>query len=62
MPPPVPPRSWRCFTPKIAANLSMLFTEVPFLERFEAAAAEGLEDRPPQPQDTSVDSLQGCPW
>jgi hydroxypyruvate isomerase len=39
----------------------MLFTDVPFLERIEAAAAEGLEDRPPQPQDTSVDSLQGCP-
>jgi hydroxypyruvate isomerase len=47
--------------PKFAANLSVLFTEVPFLELFEAAAAEGLEDRPPEPQDTSVDSLQGCP-
>jgi len=29
--------------PRFAANLSMLFTEVPFLERFEAAAAAGFE-------------------
>lgn len=28
--------------PKFAANLSMLFTELPFLERFEAAAAAGF--------------------
>ncbi|WP_372697322.1 2-oxo-tetronate isomerase [Arthrobacter sp. JSM 101049] len=28
--------------PKFAANLSMLFTEIPFPERFEAAAAEGF--------------------
>src|SRR5688572_8669560 len=28
--------------PKIAANLSMLFTEYPFLERFERAAAAGF--------------------
>ncbi len=28
--------------PKFAANLSMLFTELPFLERFEAAAQEGF--------------------
>lgn len=28
--------------PKFAANLSMLFTEVPFLERFAAAAAAGF--------------------
>ena len=28
--------------PKLAANLSWLFTEVPFLERFEAAAAAGF--------------------
>ncbi|CAI0768989.1 HPr family phosphocarrier protein [Serratia proteamaculans] len=28
--------------PKFAANLSMMFTELPFLERFEAAAAEGF--------------------
>ena len=28
--------------PKLAANLSWLFTEVPFLERFEAAAAGGF--------------------
>ncbi len=26
--------------PKFAANLSMMFNELPFLERFEAAAAE----------------------
>jgi len=29
--------------PKIAANLSMLFTEYPFLERFDRAAAAGLD-------------------
>lgn len=29
--------------PKFAANLSMLFTERPFLDRFEAAAAAGFE-------------------
>ena len=29
--------------PKFAANLSMLYTELPFLDRFEAAAADGFE-------------------
>lgn len=29
--------------PKFAANLSMMFTEVPFLERFEAAAKAGFK-------------------
>ncbi|MCW2573808.1 MAG: hyi, partial [Frankiales bacterium] len=28
--------------PRFAANLSMLFTELPFLERFEAAKAAGF--------------------
>ena len=28
--------------PKFAANLSMMFTEVPFLDRFEAAANAGF--------------------
>ena len=28
--------------PKLAANLSLLFTELPFLDRFEAAAAAGF--------------------
>ena len=28
--------------PKFAANLSMMYTEVPFLERFEAAARDGF--------------------
>ncbi len=28
--------------PKFAANLSMMFTEVPFLDRFAAAAAQGF--------------------
>jgi hydroxypyruvate isomerase len=28
--------------PKFAANLSMLFTELPFLDRFEAAASAGF--------------------
>lgn len=30
--------------PRFAANLSLLFTEVPFLERFQAAAGTGLFD------------------
>ncbi|NLU18316.1 MAG: HPr family phosphocarrier protein [Serratia liquefaciens] len=29
--------------PKFAANLSMMFNELPFLERFEAAAAQGFK-------------------
>ena len=29
--------------PKFAANLSMLFTQPPFLDRFEAAASAGFE-------------------
>ncbi len=29
--------------PKFSANLSMLFTELPFLDRFEAAAAAGFD-------------------
>ncbi len=29
--------------PRFAANLSMLFTEYPFLERFDRAAASGFE-------------------
>ena len=29
--------------PRFAANLSMLFTEYPFLERFDRAAAAGFE-------------------
>ena len=29
--------------PRFAANLTMLFTELPFLDRFEAAAAAGFE-------------------
>ena len=29
--------------PRFAANLSMLFTEVPFLDRFERAAANGFK-------------------
>src|SRR5581483_11706371 len=29
--------------PKFAANLSMMFTEVPFLDRFAAAAAAGFQ-------------------
>jgi hydroxypyruvate isomerase len=29
--------------PKFAANLSLMFTEVPFLERFEAAATAGFQ-------------------
>ena len=29
--------------PRFAANLTMLFTEVPFPERFEAAAKAGFE-------------------
>ena len=29
--------------PKFAANLTMLFTEVPFLDRFERAAKAGFD-------------------
>ncbi len=29
--------------PRFAANLTMLFTELPFMERFEAAARAGFE-------------------
>ena len=29
--------------PKFAANLSTMFTELPFLERFDAAAAAGFQ-------------------
>lgn len=29
--------------PKFAANLTMLFTELPFLDRFEAAARAGFK-------------------
>ena len=29
--------------PRFAANLSMLFTELPFLDRFEAAASAGFQ-------------------
>lgn len=29
--------------PRFAANLSMLFTELPFMERFGAAAAAGFK-------------------
>ncbi|HIN63566.1 MAG TPA: hydroxypyruvate isomerase, partial [Candidatus Obscuribacterales bacterium] len=29
--------------PKFAANLSMLFTELPFLDRFQAAADAGFK-------------------
>ncbi|PKJ61815.1 hydroxypyruvate isomerase, partial [Klebsiella sp. T11] len=29
--------------PKFAANLTMLFTELPFLDRFAAAARAGFE-------------------
>ena len=28
--------------PKFAANLSMMYTELPFLDRFEAAAVDGF--------------------
>ena len=32
--------------PRFAANLSMLFTELPFLDRFEAAASAGFQAGP----------------
>ena len=31
--------------PRFAANLSMMFTDVPFLDRFEAAAKAGFTCR-----------------
>jgi len=39
----VPLFHWSFAMPRFAANLSMLFTEVPFLERFERAANAGFE-------------------
>src|SRR5262249_53890716 len=33
----------RSFMPRLAANLTMLFTEMPFLDRFAAAAAAGFK-------------------
>ena len=33
----------RAVTPRFAANVSMLFTELPFAERFDAATAAGFE-------------------
>ncbi|HBK3930202.1 TPA: hypothetical protein LH090_002731 [Salmonella enterica subsp. enterica serovar Dublin] len=32
--------------PRFAANLSMMFTEVPFIERFAAAAEAGCQSAP----------------
>jgi hydroxypyruvate isomerase len=44
--------------PKFAANLSMLFTEVPFLDRFEAAAEAGFEGvEYLSPYDFEIDAL-----
>ena len=31
--------------PRFAANLTLMFTEVPFLDRFAAAARAGAENR-----------------
>jgi hypothetical protein len=31
------------FMPRVAANLSLRHTELPFLERFEAAAKDGFD-------------------
>jgi hydroxypyruvate isomerase len=39
----VPPQRKENRMPRFAANLSMLFTEVPFMDRFEKAAAAGFE-------------------
>ena len=33
---------WNAAMPRFAANLTMMFTEVPFLDRFEAAARQGF--------------------
>ena len=33
--------------PRFAANLSMMFTEVPFIERFAAARKAGFMTTPP---------------
>ena len=36
------PFKWNAAMPRFAANLTMMFTEVPFLDRFEAAARQGF--------------------
>ena len=47
--------------PKFAANLTMLFNELPFLERFEAAAAAGFDAVEFLfPYDYGVSELQEC--
>ena len=41
--------------PRFAANLSFMFNEVPFLERFAAAAAEGIARQP-----SAADKITGA--
>ena len=45
------PRSGECAVPKFAANLSMMFNEVDFLDRFDAAAGRVQGRRVPFPYD-----------
>ena len=49
--------------PRFAANLSMMFTEVPFIERFAAARKAGFDagDYPPFP-DVSTKHTQTSTW
>src|SRR5271165_1943663 len=37
-----PLRNWRAVMPRLCANLKWLFTELPFLDRFDAAAKAGF--------------------
>ena len=43
--------------PRFAANLSMLFTEVPFLDRFERAAKAGFQAFEGMTQSRRADAL-----
>src|SRR5512145_3045756 len=47
--------------PRFSANLSMLFTELPFLDRFEAARRAGFEAVEIQfPYEHSIDALRAA--
>ncbi len=47
--------------PRIAANLTMLFTEYPFLERFDRAAAAGFKAVEFQfPYEHDADDIAEC--
>ena len=47
--------------PRFAANLSMMFNEVPFLERFARASAAGFEAVEPSLEDAYMVLVSGGP-